>query len=268
MVGFARMHQEARRFIDNQPTLGFVDDLEAAGWIRLPLPAMIDLAQVSKSYDTGGATVHALDRVDLHIGPREFVAITGPSGSGKSTLLHLMGGLDRPTSGEVHVAGVPLHRAGETDLTRFRREVIGVVFQFFNLLPAMTARENVALPLLLQGVRESEANGRACELLVLTGLEGRADHFPHELSGGEMQRVAVARALVHRPRLLLADEPTGNLDSVAARNVLDLFHEIEAQSLAAIVLVTHDETVAATAPRRIIVRDGQVSESAPHRFEN
>jgi len=202
--------------------------------------------------------VHALDQIDLHIGDKEFAAITGPSGSGKSTLLHLIAGLDRPTTGEVHVGEVALHQADEKTLTQFRRQVLGIVFQFFNLLPTMTARENVALPLLLQGVGESAADGRAVDLLELVGLTKRRDHFPHQLSGGEMQRVAIARALVHRPRLLLADEPTGNLDSVAARNVLDLFGEIEAQSMASIVLVTHDESVAAAAPRRIHVRDGRI----------
>jgi len=219
---------------------------------------MIDLVQVSKSYATEGAEVHALDQIDLHIGDKEFAAITGPSGSGKSTLLHLIAGLDRPTTGEVHVGEVALHQADEKTLTQFRRQVLGIVFQFFNLLPTMTARENVALPLLLQGVGESAADGRAVDLLELVGLTKRRDHFPHQLSGGEMQRVAIARALVHRPRLLLADEPTGNLDSVAARNVLDLFGEIEAQSMASIVLVTHDESVAAAAPRRIHVRDGRI----------
>lgn len=229
---------------------------------------MIDLVQVSKSYATEGAEVHALDRVDLQIADKEFAAITGPSGSGKSTLLHLIAGLDRPTTGEVHVGGVALHRADEKTLTRFRRKVLGIVFQFFNLLPTMTARENVGLPLLLQGIGEKEADSRAVDLLELVGLSKRRDHFPHQLSGGEMQRVAIARALVHRPRLLLADEPTGNLDSAAARNVLDLLAEIEAQSMTSIVLVTHDENVAAAAPRRIHVRDGRIDPSTTPRCEN
>jgi len=257
MGRLARVGEHSGRFIDNQPLLRFVNNLEPTACRLAP---MIELVQVSKSYATDGAGVHALESVDLRIEANEFAAITGPSGSGKSTLLHLIAGFDQPSTGTVEVGGVALHRANEATLTRFRRETLGIVFQFFNLLPTLTAKENVTLPLLLQGIAESEANERALDLLELVGLERRREHFPHQLSGGEMQRVAVARALVHRPKLLLADEPTGNLDSAAARIVLDLFRQIEAQSLASIIMVTHDEEVAATAPRRFQVRDGRLLE--------
>ena len=184
--------------------------------------------------------------------------MTGPSGCGKSTLLHLLAALDRPDAGEIEVAGVRLDRAGEAERTRYRRETVGIVFQFFHLLPGMTLEENVSLPLLLAGRGAAEARARARELLTLAGLDGKTGRLPHEVSGGEMQRTAVARALVHRPRLLLADEPTGNLDSAGAARVMDLLHRIHADGHATIVMVTHSETIAASLPARLRMADGRI----------
>ncbi len=218
----------------------------------------IELRNVSRTYGSGAGGVHALDNVSLKIDSREFVAITGPSGCGKSTLMHLIGGLDMPTSGEVIVDGVPLHAADEASLTRYRREKLGIVFQFFHLLPTMTVLENVCVPLLLQGVSSARAEPRARNLLALVGLEQRAAHFPNQLSGGEMQRTAIARALIHEPTVLLADEPTGNLDSANAEQVLEVLRDIASQALTTMVIVTHSETVAEVAVRRIAMRDGKV----------
>ena len=183
---------------------------------------MISLQKVSRYYEAGERSVHALEEVSLNIGRHEFVAVVGPSGCGKSTLMHLIAGLDRPTAGEIVVDGISLTTAGDAELTDFRRRQLGLVFQFFNLLPTMNALENVTLPLLLQGVSLAESETRARELLELVGLTNRATHFVHQLSGGEQQRTAIARALVHRPSLLIADEPTGNLDTASAARVLDL----------------------------------------------
>ncbi|HEX4641121.1 MAG TPA: ABC transporter ATP-binding protein, partial [Chthoniobacterales bacterium] len=177
---------------------------------------LITLKDLIRDYTSGQRTVHALDGVSLKVARHEFVAISGPSGCGKSTLIHLLAGLDRPTSGEIFVDGLALHSADDAALTQFRRRQVGLVFQFFNLLPTMNVRENVSLPLLLAGVAPAESERRADELIALVGLIERADHFVHQLSGGEQQRTAIARALVHRPALLIADEPTGNLDSHSA----------------------------------------------------
>ncbi len=166
--------------------------------------------------------MHALDGISLEIAPNEFVAVVGPSGCGKSTLLHLIAGLDRPTAGELTVDGLNLTTADDAALTNYRRRQLGLVFQFFNLLPTMNVHENVTLPLLLQGVPLTECDARADELLARVGLTNRAGHFVHQLSGGEQQRTAIARALVHRPSLLIADEPTGNLDTASADRVLGL----------------------------------------------
>lgn len=219
---------------------------------------MISLRHVYRSYSTGEAVVHALDDLSFEIQSREFVAITGPSGCGKSTLLHLLGGLDRPTGGEIEVAGIPLHQADEKMLTRYRRHQLGLVFQFFNLLPTMTLQENVELPLLLQGVRPSEAAKRAADLLELVELTPRLRHFPHQLSGGQMQRGALARALVHRPSLVLADEPTGNLDSENAARVLEVLRKIALHEPVTLLLVTHSPEVAAVASRQLQLLDGKL----------
>jgi len=219
---------------------------------------MISLQNVNRYYEAGERSVHALDRVSLTIARHEFVAVVGPSGCGKSTLLHLIAGLDRPTAGEIVVDGLNLTTADDAALTQFRRRQLGLVFQFFNLLPTMNALENVSLPLLLQGVPLAAATARACELLALVGLTNRATHFVYQLSGGEQQRTAIARALVHRPSLLIADEPTGNLDTASAERVLALLRQIAGEQLATLILVTHSREVAATAVRRIEMRDGRI----------
>jgi ABC-type lipoprotein export system ATPase subunit len=215
---------------------------------------IVQLRNVSRIYQD--AHVAAVDNVSLDIAFNEFVAITGPSGCGKSTLLHLIAGLDVPTIGEIFVDDVALHSANDFERTAYRRRKIGVVFQFFNLLPTMNVIENVTLPLLLDG--RSEANARAEELLELVGLNERAHHFPHQLSGGELQRAAIARAMIHQPRILLADEPTGNLDSSAAAQVLRLFEDLSARNLTTLIVVTHSEQVARCANRRIPMRDGKL----------
>jgi putative ABC transport system ATP-binding protein len=219
---------------------------------------MISLRNVTRYYRAGDQPVHALDGVSLEIARNEFVAIAGPSGCGKSTLLHLLAGLDVPTSGEIFVDGLALHEANDVAVTDYRRRRLGLVFQFFNLLPTMNVIENVSLPLLLQGAPLGDTNARARELLDLVGLTDRASHFAHQLSGGEQQRTAIARALVHRPSLLIADEPTGNLDVAAAERVLDIFRRISAEQLATLIVVTHSDDVAKTASRRIQMRDGKI----------
>jgi putative ABC transport system ATP-binding protein len=219
---------------------------------------MISLQNVTRYYEVGDRSVHALDGVSLEISPNEFVAVAGPSGCGKSTLMHLIAGLDRPTSGEIRVDGLSLTTANDAELTNFRRRQLGLVFQFFNLLPTMNVRENVSLPLLLQGVPLAECDARADELLELVGLTKRAKHFVHQLSGGEQQRTAIARALVHKPSILIADEPTGNLDTASAARVLDLLRQIAEEQLATLILVTHSPEVAAAASRLLEMRDGKI----------
>jgi putative ABC transport system ATP-binding protein len=196
--------------------------------------------------------------VSLEIARGEFVAVTGPSGCGKTTLMHLLAGLDTPTSGEIFVDGIALHSASDAELTEYRRRRLGLVFQFFNLLPTMNVIENVSFPLLLQGVPYAESEQRARELLELVGMSARATHFVHQLSGGEQQRTAIARGLIHNPSLLIADEPTGNLDSAAAALVLDICRQIATDQLKTLIVVTHSEEVAKTAPRRVRMRDGRV----------
>ena len=225
---------------------------------------MISLRDVNRYYEAGERSVHALDHVSLTIKQHEFVAVVGPSGCGKSTLLHLIAGLDRATAGKIVVDGLNLTTADDAALTEFRRRQLGLVFQFFNLLPTMNALENVSLPLLLQGVAIAEATARAQEVLALVGLTNRVAHFIHQLSGGEQQRTAIARALVHRPSLLIADEPTGNLDTTSSERVLALLRQIADEQLATLILVTHSPEIARTAGRLIEMRDGKiVSDSAP-----
>ncbi len=222
---------------------------------------MIRLVKASRSYGTPPVT--ALDSVSLEIGRGEFVAITGPSGSGKSTLLNLLGGLDHPTSGEVVVDSVHLERADDRELTLYRRLKLGIVFQFFNLLPSMSVVENVELPLLLRGDDARESRAKALEMLDQVGMARRSSHFPHQLSGGEMQRAAIARGLVHGPSLLLADEPTGNLDSANASQVLEVIAKIASRRTATVIMVTHSDSVAALADRRIRMKDGRVAHDSP-----
>jgi len=215
---------------------------------------VIRLSQISRRY----GPIAALDNVSLEIAPCEFVAITGPSGCGKSTLMHLIGGLDQPTSGEIVVDGLALHTADDAALTDYRRRRLGIVFQFFHLLPTMTVLENVCLPLMLQGEPPRRARPRAEVVLELVGLSDRAGHLPHQLSGGQMQRTAIARALIHEPRVLLADEPTGNLDSANAGQVLELLQKIASQRRTTLLVVTHSDEVARLAARRIALRDGRI----------
>ncbi len=211
-----------------------------------------------KTYTGTEAPVHALRGVSLALEAGDFVAVMGPSGCGKSTLLHLCGAMDRPTSGTLALDGTPLDRLGDDELTRIRRERVGFVFQFFNLLPTLTVAENVQLPLLLANGNAGEARARAAALLERVGLGARQSHYPQQLSGGEMQRTAIARALVHQPSLLVADEPTGNLDSESGRAVLDLLIELHRDTRVAILLATHDAEVAAAADRVVHMRDGSV----------
>ncbi len=222
---------------------------------------MIRVENATKLYGrTGpdGAAVHALNGVSLQIAEGEFVAIMGPSGCGKSTLLHVLGGLDVLTDGEIYLDEEPIHRLDEAGLTRLRRTKIGFVFQFFNLLPTLTVEENVRMPGLLQNRPAKEVERRSTELLAAVGMEHRARHRLHQLSGGEMQRAALARALLMEPRVLLADEPTGNLDSEASAKVVQLFREIGERHRTTIVMVTHSREVAASAHRLIEMRDGKV----------
>jgi len=219
---------------------------------------MIELKNVTRRYRQGENGVVALDNVSLRIEASEFVAVTGESGSGKSTFLHLVGALDKPDAGEVVVDGLALQSASEQQLTAYRAQKLGIVFQFFNLLPTLNVLENVCVPLRFQRVRRREAVLRAREMLRLVGMERRAEHFVHQLSGGEIQRAAIARALVHQPAVLLADEPTGNLDGANAAKVMEIFQRIGEQRLATLVLVTHNLEFAERAERRIVLRDGKV----------
>ncbi len=202
--------------------------------------------------------MHALDGVTLEIARNEFVAVSGPSGCGKTTLIHLLAGLEYPTAGEIVVDGLAVHTADDKALTDYRRRRLGLVFQFFNLLPTMNVLENVSFPLLLQGVAVAESEKRAEELIALVGLADRATHFVHQLSGGEQQRTAIARALVHRPSLLIADEPTGNLDSQSAGTVMQLLEKIAAERMTTLIVATHSDEVARAASRRVEMRDGRV----------
>jgi len=216
----------------------------------------IQLLGVSKSYRKGGEVVHALSDVSLEIGERGMVAIVGPSGSGKSTLLHMIGGMDVPTRGDVIVAGQTVNRLTQQELTRFRRQTVGFVFQTFNLIPNLTALENVALPMEFNAAPKAARLDRATALLQRFNLGQRLKHRPRELSGGEMQRVAIARAVANEPRLVLADEPTGNLDSRSGQLVYDLLREIARERT--VVVVTHSEELARLADRVIYIRDGQL----------
>ena len=224
---------------------------------------MIRVENATKLYGQpgpDGAAVHALNGVNLRIAAGEFVSIMGPSGCGKSTLLHVLGGLDRLTSGEIFLDELAIHRLDENGLTDLRRRKIGFIFQFFNLLPTLTVEENVQLPGLLQKADAVEMKERGASLLESVGLAARAGHRLHQLSGGEMQRAALARALLLRPPVLLADEPTGNLDSEASAGVVKLFRQIGETHGTTIVMVTHSREVAACAHRMITMRDGRVVE--------
>jgi putative ABC transport system ATP-binding protein len=224
---------------------------------------VLEARSVRKVYGEGEARVEALRGVDLAVRPGEMLAIMGRSGSGKSTLLCMLGGIDTPTSGEVYLEGVNLATLSDDQRTIMRRQRLGFVFQSFNLLPILTAEENVALPLELDGVPSAEAKRRAVAMLDLVGMAGRRDHIPSTLSGGEQQRVAIARSLVIEPALLLADEPTGNLDSVNGQRVINMLRNLVDQRQQTIVLVTHDPVVAARADRVVHLLDGLIEHEAP-----
>jgi putative ABC transport system ATP-binding protein len=232
-----------------------------------PAPAVV-AENISRSYDLGGVTVPALRGVSLEISAGDYVAVVGPSGSGKSTLMHLLGGLDRPTGGRLVIGGRDVATLSPSDMARLRNETIGFVFQAFHLLPRTSALDNVALPLVYRGLRGRQRRARAAEVLDRVGLAHRVGHRPNQLSGGEQQRVAIARALVTGPSVLLADEPTGNLDTATGQAVLALLESLNADGVA-VVLVTHDREVADRAHRQIVMRDGAVVEEigSPARAE-
>jgi putative ABC transport system ATP-binding protein len=223
---------------------------------------MIRLSGVSRSYEVGGEAVHALSDVTEEIAAGEHLAIMGPSGSGKSTLLHVLGCLDRPDRGTYELDGRDVGRLDEAELSLVRRHTIGFVFQFFHLVPRLTAQENVELPMIFAGTKPAERRERALARLRAVGLEPRAKHRPDQLSGGERQRVALARATVLEPKLLLADEPTGNLDTASGRHVLELLEQMNASGLT-LVVVTHDPAVARRARRVLVLKDGSVVYRGP-----
>ena len=220
---------------------------------------MIDLKDISRVYQVGSEQVYALNKANLHIDPGEFVSIIGPSGSGKSTLMNIIGCLDTADSGTYLLDGTPIEDYSENELARIRNRKIGFVFQSFNLISKLTAEENVELPLIYQKVPKKERTERVREALERVNMVERARHLPTELSGGQQQRVSIARAIVTRPRLILADEPTGALDSRTGREIIDIFHELHAQSNT-IVLITHDGGIARQAQRSIHILDGRISE--------
>ena len=225
--------------------------------------AALETRDLVKVFGAGETAVRALDGVSLAIAGGEMVAIMGASGSGKSTLLHLLGALETPTSGEITLGGHRYDGLGDAGLTRLRRDRIGFVFQFFNLLPALTAHENVLLPALIAGRRDQAARERADELLERVGLSSRTAHLPSELSGGEQQRVSIARALLTEPQVVLADEPTGNLDSRSSGQVLELLRSLNRGEGQTLVIVTHDPGAAAIAERVVFLRDGRVAGEVP-----
>jgi putative ABC transport system ATP-binding protein len=222
---------------------------------------MISVRRLSMRLSSGGSAVDVLENVSLDVPHGQFLAVAGPSGSGKSTLLGLVAGLDRPTAGEIVVDGVEITRLSEDELARFRRDTIGYVFQSYHLIPTLTALENVAVPLELAG--EPDAAARARVLLDDVGLGARAHHYPVQMSGGEQQRVAVARAVCRQPRLLLADEPTGNLDSATGKQIIDLLVSLNRTLRSTLVLVTHDAALATHADRIVTLRDGRIVSDEP-----
>jgi putative ABC transport system ATP-binding protein len=220
--------------------------------------SIISTQNLTKVFGSGSTAITALDQVNLSINNSEFVAIMGPSGCGKSTLLHLMGGLDRPTRGNVIIEGTPIEEMKDDQLTELRRRKIGFVFQFFNLIPVLNAVENAALPITLDGVKPAEAYKKAAEWLGRFGLSDRLNSRPDQLSGGQQQRVAIARALAAEPSLVLADEPTGNLDTHSGDEIAGLLREVAKQYGRTVIMVTHDPRIAAYADRIIFLKDGKV----------
>ena len=219
---------------------------------------MIELKEVTKKYQMEEVEVQALKSVDLKIKEEDFVAIMGPSGSGKSTLLHMIGLLDRPTSGKVYIDGTDISKLSDSSLARLRGEKIGFVFQFFNLLPTLNARENIRLPMLILERNRGEIESELSKLLKTVGLESRAKHLPSQLSGGERQRVAIARALANDPPLILADEPTGNLDSKTGEEIMGFLQKLQEDQKVTIVMVTHEADIAEFAKHTIYLKDGKI----------
>jgi putative ABC transport system ATP-binding protein len=221
--------------------------------------ALVELRNVSKIYRLGGEEIRALDNISLDIELGEFISVIGPSGSGKSTLMHILGCLDSPTSGTIRLDSIMIQDASPSQLAAIRNQKIGFVFQFFNLLPKLNVLQNVELPMVYAGLGGRERRERALEALKLVGMENRARHRPSQLSGGQQQRAAIARALVNRPKIVFADEPTGNLDSHTGEAILELFRKLSAEGRT-IALVTHDPEIAAVTPRQIEIRDGRIAE--------
>ncbi len=219
--------------------------------------ALVEVRNVSKIYHLGGEEIRALDDVSLDIGAGEFISIIGPSGSGKSTLMHILGCLDSPSQGTIKLDDTMIHDASPSQLARIRNQKIGFVFQFFNLLPKLNVLQNVELPMIYSGVSQRERKERAMAALKMVNMDNRARHRPMQLSGGQQQRAAIARALVNSPRIVFADEPTGNLDSHTGEAILDLFCQLSKEGRT-IALVTHDPEIAAVTPRRIEIRDGKI----------
>ena len=229
---------------------------------------VIELIEVHKIYRTEFYEVHAINGISMEIERGEFVAIMGPSGSGKSTLLHLIGCLDKPTKGEVFINGTEISKLGDGELTRLRRDSIGFIFQQYNLIPTLTALENVELPMIFKGIPKEERRKRAMDLLRQVGLEEIAERKPNEMSGGQQQRVAIARALANSPTILLCDEPTGNLDSKTGRQVMGLIRKMNEERGVTVVLVTHDFSLADYADRIIKLRDGKIEEIQDRKSAN
>lgn len=220
--------------------------------------AVLEAREVSKNYQMGEVTVRALDAVGFSVEKGEFVAVMGPSGSGKSTLLHLLGGLDEPSDGEIMLAGEPISHLSDDEVTRVRRQKVGFIFQFYNLVPTLTAEENVALPLLIDGKSVASYRDKILDLLEMVGLQNRQHHKPDQMSGGQQQRVAIARAFVNDPEIVLADEPTGNLDSKSGTAILELLRRSCDELKQTIVMVTHDPRAASYADRVVFLKDGRI----------
>jgi putative ABC transport system ATP-binding protein len=228
------------------------------------MPALLETRDLKKHYRMGDTVVRALDGVSIDVPEGQFVALLGPSGSGKSTLLNLVAGLDRPTAGTLRIDGTDIAAMSQEELTRHRRKNVGIIFQSFNLVSTMTAMDNVTLAMMFDGVAKAEREQRAAQLLESIGLSGRQRHRPKELSGGEQQRVAISRALANQPRLLLADEPTGNLDSRTSREIMEVLKGLNEREGKAVILVTHDANLAAQyAHRTITLMDGMVQTVTP-----
>ncbi|MCX6819571.1 MAG: ABC transporter ATP-binding protein [Candidatus Aenigmarchaeota archaeon] len=219
---------------------------------------VIELKNVCKTYQADGVEVHALKDVDLKIKKEEFIAIMGPSGSGKSTLLHMIGVLDKPTTGKIYLDGTDISKLNDSKLARLRGRKIGFVFQFFNLYPTLTARENIELPMLIIECDKNEREKKVSKLLRTVGLEMRSEHLPSQLSGGERQRVAIARALANDPPLILADEPTGNLDTKTGSEIMKFLNKLQEEEKVTIVMVTHEPGIAKYAERTVYLRDGEI----------